>query len=137
MKFSYLIGEGFKNVFKNKKSAVTSLVTMICAMFLFGIFFAIGENINYVLEQVQRSQGMEVFILNEATQEQIDELGNKIKDLDGINTVKFKTKEQALDSMKESMKEYKDLEFLYLLNYCFHYTFPLIFQHQLQSQLQE
>ena len=39
----------------------------------------------------------------------IDELGNKIKALDGINTVKFKTKEQALDSMKESMKEYKDL----------------------------
>ena len=109
MKFSYLIKEGFKNVFKNTKSAMTSLITMICAMFLFGIFFAIGENINSILEQVQRSQGMEVFILNEATQEQIDELGNKIRALDGINTVKFKTKEQALESMKESMKEYKDL----------------------------
>lgn len=109
MKFSYLIGEGFKNIFKNKKSAMTSLVTMICAMFLFGIFFAIGANINSILEQVQRSQGMEVFILNEATQEQIDELGNKIRALDGVNTVKFKTKEDALDSMKESMKEYKEL----------------------------
>ena len=109
MKFSYLIGEGFKNIFKNKKSAMTSLVTMICAMFLFGIFFAIGANINSILEQVQRSQGMEVFILNEATQEQMDELGNKIRALDGVNTVKFKTKEEALDSMKESMKEYKDL----------------------------
>ena len=109
MKFSYLFGEGFKNVFKNKKSAMISLITMICAMFLFGVFFAIGENINFVLEQVQRSQGMEVFILNEVTQEQIDELGNKIRALDGVNTVKFKTKEDALDSMKESMKEYKDL----------------------------
>ena len=86
-----------------------SLITMICAMFLFGVFFAIGENINFVLEQVQRSQGMEVFILNEATQEQIDELGNKIRALDGVNTVKFKTKEQALESMKQNMKEYKEL----------------------------
>ena len=109
MKFSYLIGEGFKNIFKNKKSAMTSLVTMICAMFLFGIFFAIGANINSILEQVQRSQGMEVFILNEATQEQIDELGNKIRALDGVNTVKFKTKEQALETMKQDMKEYKEL----------------------------
>ena len=109
MKFSYLFGEGFKNVFKNKKSAMISLITMVCAMFLFGIFFAIGENINSILEQVQRSQGMEVFILNEATDEQIEELGNKIKALDGVNTVKFKTKEQALQTMKEDMKEYKDL----------------------------
>ena len=109
MKFSYLFGEGFKNVFKNKKSAIISLITMICAMFLFGVFFAIGENINFVLEQVQRSQGMEVFILNEATQEQIDELGNKIRALDGVNTVKFKTKEQALETMKQDMKEYKEL----------------------------
>ena len=109
MKFSYLFGEGFKNVFKNKKSAMISLITMVCAMFLFGIFFAIGENINSILEQVQRSQGMEVFILNEATDEQIEELGNKIKALEGVNTVKFKTKEQALQTMKEDMKEYKDL----------------------------
>ena len=109
MKFSYLFGEGFKNVFKNKKSAMISLITMICAMFLFGVFFAIGENIKFVLEQVQRSQGMEVFILNEATQEQIDELGNKIRALDGVNTVKFKTKEQALETMKQDMKEYKEL----------------------------
>ena len=109
MKLSYFFGEGIRNVFKNKKSAMISLITMICAMFLFGVFFAIGENINYILEQVQRSQGMEVFILNEATEEQIEELGNKIKALDGVNTVKFKTKEQALESMKESMKEYKDL----------------------------
>ena len=106
MKFSYLFGEGFKNVFKNKKSAMISLITMICAMFLFGVFFAIAENINFVLEQVQRSQGMEVFILNEATQEQIDELGNKIRALDGVNTVKFKTKEQALETMKQDMKEF-------------------------------
>ena len=109
MKFSYLFGEGFKNVFKNKKSAMISLITMICAMFLSGVFFAIGENINFVLEQVQRSQGMEVFILNEVTQEQIDELGNKIRALDGVNTVKFKTKEQALETMKQDMEEYKEL----------------------------
>ncbi len=82
---------------------------MICAMFLFGTFFAIGENVNSVLEQVQKSQGMEVFIQNEATDEQTSELEMKIKALDGINTVTFKSKQEALDLMKENLKDNQDL----------------------------
>ncbi len=106
---NYLIREGIKNVFKNKKATMISLITMICAMFLFGTFFAIGENVNSVLEQVQKSQGMEVFIQNEATDEQTSELEMKIKALDGINTVTFKSKQEALDLMKENLKDNQDL----------------------------
>lgn len=106
---NYLLKEGIKNVFKNKKSTTISLVTMILAMFLFGAFFAIGENVNYVLEQVQKNQGMEVFIENEATDEQIDVLEQNIKSLEGINTVVFKSKQQALDSMKENLKDNQEL----------------------------
>ena len=103
----YLINEGFRNVFKNKKSTTISIVTMICAMFLFGIFFSIGENINSVLKQVQMKQGMEVFIYDFATDEQLDEMESKIKALDGVNTVSFKTKEKALESFKEQLKNYQ------------------------------
>lgn len=106
---NYLLKEGIKNVFKNKKSTTISLVTMILAMFLFGAFFAIGKNVNYVLEQVQKNQGMEVFIENEATDEQIDVLEQSIKSLEGINTVVFKSKQQALDSMKENLKDNQEL----------------------------
>ena len=95
--FTYLMREGIKNVFKNKKATMISLITMICAMFLFGTFFAIGENVNSVLEQVQKSQGMEVFIENETTDEQISKLEDNIKTLEGINTVTFKSKQEALD----------------------------------------
>lgn len=107
--FTYIFKEGIKNVFKNKKATMISLITMICAMFLFGAFFAIGENVNSVLEQVQKSQGIEVFIQNEATDEQMAELEEKIKALDGINTVTFKSKQEALDSMKENLKDNQEL----------------------------
>ena len=107
--FTYIIREGIKNVLKNKKATTISLVTMICAMFLFGTFFAIGENVNSVLEQVERNQGMEVFIKNEATDEQISDLEEQIKSLEGINTVKFKSKQEALDSMKENLKDNQEL----------------------------
>lgn len=111
MKYSgigYLINEGFRNVFKNKKSTAISIVTMICAMFLFGIFFSIGENINSVLKQVQMKQGMEIFLFDFATEEQISDMESALKEIDGVNTVVFKTKEQALESFKENLKDYKD-----------------------------
>ena len=102
---TYLISEGFRNVMKNKKSSMTSLITMICAMFLFGAFFAMGQNIDEILRQVQEEQGMQVFIKDEATDEDIKNLKNQISALDGINTIVFKSKQEALDSMKESYKD--------------------------------
>ena len=106
---TYLISEGFKNVFKNKKSSMTSLVTMICAMFLFGTFFAMGENIDEILRQVQEEQGMQVFIEDDATDEDIKNLKDEISNLDGINTITFISKQQALDSMKEALKDNPDI----------------------------
>ena len=111
MKYSgigYSISEGFSNVLKNKKSTAISIITMICAMFLFGIFFSIGENVNSVLKQVQMKQGMDVFLFDFTTEEQKNEMEKQLKALDGVNTVTYKTKQQALESFRENMKDYKD-----------------------------
>jgi cell division protein FtsX len=107
--FTYTVGEGFRNIFKNTKSSITSILTMICMMFLFGISFAIGVNVNSILEQVQMKQGMEVFIWDEVTQEQKDRFEQEIKALDGVNKVTYKNKQQALESMKERMPGNSDL----------------------------
>ena len=129
MKYSgigYLISEGFNNVFKNKKSTAISIVTMICAMFLFRIFFAIGENINSVLEQVQKQQGIKIFLFDFTTEEQKNEMEKRLKSLDGVNTVIYKTKEQALESFRESMKDYKDAtEGMYSENIIFPASFEV------------
>ena len=77
--FTYTIGEGFRNMFKNTKSTVGSIITMVCTMILFGLSFAIGNNVNSILEQVQMKQGMEVFIWDEVTDEQRDRFENEIK----------------------------------------------------------
>ena len=106
---TYLIGEGFNNIFKNKKSTITSIITMVCMMFLFGLFFAIGVNVNYMLEQVQMKQGMNVFIWDETTEEQKSQLETEIKALEGVNTVVFKNKQEALEDMKSLFKNKKEL----------------------------
>jgi cell division transport system permease protein len=104
---AYLIGEGFRNVLKNKKASMASLLTMFCAMFIFGVVFVIGENANWVVEQVSSSQGIQVFMTTDATNDQIQTLENEIWAIgtDKISTVTFVSKQEALETMKESFGE--------------------------------
>ena len=103
--FGYLIGEGFRNFFKNKKSTAASLIIMCATMFIFGIFFLIGENVNYIMEQVESEQAMQVFINPDATPEQEAELEQKIKSIQYVNTTEYVSKEQALNDMKSWLGE--------------------------------
>lgn len=108
--FGYLLGEGFRNVFKNKKSSIASLIIMCATMFIFGLFFAVGQNVNHITKTIEEQQGMEVFIFDEATEEQRTELKNKIRSNPYVNTIEEKSKEQALEEMK---KMFKDKKFLW------------------------
>ena len=107
--FGYLIGEGFSNVFKNKKSTGASLMIMCATMIIFGIFLILGENINHFVDEVESVQGVQVFINNDATQEQIDEIGDKIRKIDGVSTVEYVSKDDALQQMKDRFGDKQDL----------------------------
>ena len=107
-RLGYLIGEGFSNVFKNKKSTGASLMIMCATMIIFGIFLILGENINHFVQQVESAQGIQVFIKSEATEQDIEKLEEQIRNVDGVSTTVFVSKEEALDQMKERFgdKEY-------------------------------
>ncbi len=108
-RFGYLIGEGFGNVFKNKKSTGASLMIMCATMVIFGIFLILTENINHFVQEVESAQGIQVFINNDATQQQIDEIEKKLRALDGVSTTVYVSKEDALNQMKEKFGDKKDL----------------------------
>ena len=80
---------------------------MCATMFVFGIFFLVGENVNHITKTIEEQQGMEVFIYDEATETQTTELGNQIRSMNYVNTVTYKTKEEALDQMKRMFKDKK------------------------------
>ncbi len=107
MKYSvlgYLIGEGFRNFFKNKKSTMAALIIMFATMFIFGIFFVIGENVNHVIEEVESQQGMQVFINKNATIEDEKKLEEQIRGIEYVNNAVYKSKEDALNQMKAVLK---------------------------------
>lgn len=102
---TYLIGEGISNIFKNKKQAATSFGTMCVIMIFFGICFMLVGNFNNFIKQVESEQGIQAYITNDATDDEIKTLGEEIKALDGVNTIEFVSKEEALQHMKDRLGE--------------------------------
>ncbi|MBQ2836461.1 MAG: permease-like cell division protein FtsX [Clostridia bacterium] len=102
---NYLIGEGISNLFKNKKSTISSLMIMCATMLIFGLFFVIGENINAFVKNVADAQEIRVIIADTATEEQIEEIGKQILEIDGVRNAEFISKEKAYEYMKEMLGE--------------------------------
>ena len=100
---TYLIGEGISNIFKNKKQAATSFGTMCVIMIFFGICFILVGNFNNLIKQVEAEQGIKAYITNDATDEEVKTLGEEINALDGVNTIEFVSKEEALQHMKDRL----------------------------------
>lgn len=105
---TYLLGEGIGNVFKNKKSTSASIIIMSLTMLIFGVFFVITQNINSIMKQIESEQGIEVF-LYDISEDQTKALEDYIRNIDGINTVEYKSKEDALNQLKSQFKDREDL----------------------------
>lgn len=105
----YLISEGFRSIIKQKKMTSASVIIMCATMFIFGAFYLIGENINFIMQQVESQQGMRVMIKEDATEDQVANLKTRIQQIDGVNQVTFHSKEDALASMKATLGTHQEL----------------------------
>ena len=115
MKFNtigYLIGEGFRNTFKNKKSTLSAMLVMCISMLLFGFFFILGENVNHIMGTVEDAQAIQVFIVEGTSDEEIGTLGDKIKQIDGVDStkVKFLPREEGFE---QYIEKYGDKAYLF------------------------
>lgn len=110
MKFNivgYLIGEGFRNTFKNKKSTFSAMLVMCISMLMFGFFFIIGENVNHIMSTVEGAQAIQVFVKLDATDEEVEVLGNSIREIEGVAKVEFVSKEDGFENYSEQFGERK------------------------------
>ena len=106
MKFNtvgYLIGEGFRNTFKNKKSTFSAMLVMCISMLMFGFFFIIGENVDHIMSTVEDAQAIQVFIELDTTDAEIETLEEQIKQINGVDkdNVEFLSREDGFDQYLE------------------------------------
>ena len=86
---SYLLKEGIRNVFKNKKSTISCLMIMCATMLIFGLFLVIGENINAFVKSVADAQGIMVYLKTGATDEEIEQAKEKYPELPIEGEIQF------------------------------------------------
>ncbi len=106
----YFLTEGFRNVFKNKKSTISCLGVMCATMLMFGAFFAIGKNITNMVENLEDAQAIQVFFTTDTPEEEIVALKDSILSIEGVASATRKTKQDAYNEIKESLDNPKVMD---------------------------
>lgn len=114
MKFrslGYCIGQGIKNIGRNRIFSLASIATMTLCIFLIGFFYSITSNVTYNVENMADRLYIQVFFDYGITDERIESIGNTIKEKDGIVSVHFTSAEEAWEEYKKKhfTGEYEEL----------------------------
>ena len=93
--------QGVKNIGRNKMFSIASIATMAACIFLFGLFYSIVINLNYIVEKAEEGVAITVFFNDDATQEQKDEIGSQLEQKDGVLEVNYISAEDAWDKFQD------------------------------------
>ncbi len=99
--FGYSMKQGVKNIGRNKMFSIASIATMAACIFLFGLFYAIIVNLNYIVEEAEKDVAITVFFNDDATQEQKDEIGEQLKNKKGVLDVNYISAEDAWEKFQD------------------------------------
>lgn len=97
----YQTKQGFKNIGRNKMFSVASIATMAACIFLFGLFFSIVTNFNYIVKKAEEGVAITVFFEEDATDSQVKKIGTELENYDGVNEVVYVSAEEAWESFKD------------------------------------
>ena len=100
--FFYSIKQGIKNIWRNKMFSVASIATMCACIFLFGLFYSIVENFQSMVKEAEEGVAVSVFFNEGISQEQIDEIGNKISKRVEVASYEFISADEAWERCKET-----------------------------------
>lgn len=123
--FRYLIKEGFRNTWTNRMMSVASICVLLSCLVLIGSASMIFLNINSLVSKIENENVIMVYIgdktLEESnndnsldidstiTQQDIDEMGEKLRAMSNVQDVEFVAKETAwqeqLDTMEDAQAE--------------------------------
>ena len=96
----YSMKQGVKNIGRNKMFSIASIATMAACIFLFGLFYSIVINFNYIVEKAEEGVAITVFFEEDATQSQKDKIGDELKTAAGVLEVNYISADEAWDKFK-------------------------------------
>ncbi|WP_049730314.1 permease-like cell division protein FtsX [Dorea sp. D27] len=97
----YSMRQGVKNIRRNKMFSIASIATMAACIFLFGLFYSIVINFNYIVDKAEEGVAITVFFENDATQSQKDKVGEDLENAEGVLKVNYISADEAWDKFKD------------------------------------
>lgn len=91
----YVGKQGVKSIWRNKMFSLASIATMSACIFLFGLFFSIIANFQYIIRSAEEGVAITVFFDDDATEDQIKAIGEELKARDDVAKVTYVSADQA------------------------------------------
>ncbi|MBQ6106150.1 MAG: permease-like cell division protein FtsX [Lachnospiraceae bacterium] len=100
--FFYNVGQGFKNIRRNRMFSFASVLTMTTCLFLLGIMYFVVANLRYMIHEAESNVGITVFFYDGTTEEEINNLRLQIIEMEGVKSVRYIPASDAWESFKKN-----------------------------------
>jgi cell division transport system permease protein len=102
----YCIRQGIRGVWRNRMMSMASVFSITSVLIILGVVFTIVLNINS-FTQITKDEfdSIMVDVSESASAYEMESLGKKIKNMEGVSSVSFISKNQALKNMKKKWGE--------------------------------
>lgn len=97
----FAIRQGFRNVGRNHLFSLASIGTITACLFIFGIFYCIVANFNYMIDKAQTNVGITVFFDTSMTEEQILQMKDAIDLRPEVEHSEYTSADEAWEDFKE------------------------------------
>lgn len=99
----YFLKEGFTNVKRNKAMTLASITSVAAALLILGMFLIMIFNINAMVNKVESQLQLKAYVNDNLNGDKLNKLGEKIKGIDGVQSVVFESKQQAFENFKKQL----------------------------------
>ena len=107
--FFYTIGQGFKNLGRNKWYTLASIATITACLFLFGLFYAIIANFQNVVKTAEEGVSVTVFFNEGTSEDEILVVKSDLEKRPEVREIIYVSADEAWEGFKEEyLGEYAD-----------------------------
>ena len=105
----YYIREVFISLRRNNWMSVASIGTVAVSLFIFGMFLMMVMNMNKLAENMESQVQINVYLLDKVDREQARDIEKNLKEIEGVESVGFVTKDEAMERFKDRLGDQKTL----------------------------
>lgn len=106
---NYLFSQGIKNIWTNRIMSFTSFCILMVSLLLIGFSTLCIANINSIVGSVENKNEVIIFLNDDVTDDDIEQMGTKLRNMDNIAEVSFYSKEEAFEEIKAGIENADEL----------------------------